>query len=323
MGMGLRGWVETAPHDWLVLSLRLTDSSSYIAFMALGMEPTENNGCRLYMAGEPLSAHTGFICLSEHVSTAIPTFSHFVQERLSWDRLDMRDVLDPRLDTFLDCFPTKKFAIRLLHGSPCPYIPALPKTWDQYLEGSLGKWARRDLRRAFKQIANSGTELFITDARSDNFEHHIEALLTVWQLRWGVKSEKVLNRYRCIFRRCFEYNSLWLSVLWDGTTPISALAALMDRQRKSFNAYLLGRDPESTKMKKPGKTIYGYSVRYAIENGFSIFDFGRGDEDFKYELGAQRRMNTHVIIVRKTLRITLSRLKRRIERVPKRVLANS
>ena len=132
-------------------------------------------------------------------------------------------------------------------------------------------------------------------------------------MRWGAKVGSFLDRFSAIFRRCFESDCLWLVVLWDGVTPIATDAAFVDRQRKVFSAYLGGWDERFAKF-SPGDVLMGYNIRYAIENGFQVFDFLRGAEDYKLSFGAEELFNTDVVVTRKSLRVTARKLARRLRR---------
>jgi CelD/BcsL family acetyltransferase involved in cellulose biosynthesis len=302
----LQAWFEVKPDFWLVLGIKPENSDRYVAFFPLGVRNTEKFGFPvfgdLYMAGNYWADYTGLLCLPEYEEQAIATFASYIQNHLSWDRFRMYDVQDPRLEKFLDCFGAKKYQVEKNAGKASPYIE-LPSDWDCYLEKHLGKWLRRDLRRSFREIESSD-QLHLTYLESDNLDSQIEAILILNQLRWGQRDERDLDRYRYLFRSCFTSNYLWSSILWDKDRPIAGLIGFIDRQKKAFFAYLIGHDKAYEKL-KPGKTIYGYSIKYAIENGLTIYDLGRGDYDYKYAFGASKRFNTNALVWRKNLRTKL------------------
>jgi len=295
----LRGWVEYTPYDWLVIGLKKHSLSSYIAFLFLVKEVTSKNEYRLYMGGHPLSAHTGFVCVPEYTDQAIATFSNFIQKQLKWDVFEMKDVSDPRLDIFLNSFSSRKFNRCKITATPCPYI-SLPSTWDQYLRDGLSRSASKELKYKTRRIERQNGFRLI-QAKHDNLNEQIETLLTLWQLRWGAKPEAELDSYRAIFRRCFEVNSLYLNILWINKTPVAARVGFVDRQKNVFSGFLSAWNNDFAKL-SPGKVMFGYSIRYAIQNGFSGYDFGRGNSDYKFTFGAKERFNKNVIIVRNDFR---------------------
>lgn len=309
----LRGWFEATPNPWFVLAVRLDNTSPYVGFFPLSIRLTKKYGLNLFrelrMGGDSSADYTGFICLPEYEEKAILAFAVYVQQQLEWDIFLMKNVLDPRLDIFLNCFSQKNFKVQEVNSSCCPYIP-LPNTWEQYLGDFLSSKERINLRRRLKKVESCNEFHFIPTA-VDNLERQIEALLTLWQLRWGQKTERILNIYRSIFRRCFENNCLWLNVLWKETTPIAGIAIFVEQQKKILYFYTTGYDAEFSNL-APGRVIIAHSIRYAIENGFQIYDFLRGDEDYKFSrFGAKKRFNTSVMIARTSLRGTLINLIKR------------
>ncbi|MBW4630857.1 MAG: GNAT family N-acetyltransferase [Iphinoe sp. HA4291-MV1] len=285
---------------WMILAAQPDDSSSYVAFLPLGIKVIKKYGLNLsrniYMGGNYYADHTGFICQQEYEFKAIQAFSTYIQHYLKWDKFHLEDVLDARLDLFLKYFEQKQFNIQRNTGTGCPYIP-LPNNWETYLQDYLGQWLRRDIRRGFKKV-ESREQFHVTYLGIDNLEEQIEALLVLNQLQWGAISEETQKIFRSIFHHCFKNNLLWSCVLWDEKAPVAALIAFVEHQKKIFMAYLIGHDSKYEKL-KPGKIVYGYSIKYAIENGFSVYDLGRGDYEYKYQFGGKKCFNINVLIARK------------------------
>lgn len=305
----LRGWFEVAPYEWLVLAIQSNSTSSPVAFLPLGIDASRR---RLQMGGAPWADYTGFVCIPEYQEKALKAFAGFIQRQLQWDGFCMRDVSDPRLDLFLRHFSEKSFHIQEKKGISCPYIP-LPNSWEHYLRNSVSRRTRKNLRRYLRRL-ESRSDLQVTPVREDNLEHQIETFLALYQMRWGEQSERAFRRFRTIFRRCFESNSLWLTVLWAADTPIAADAGFVDRDKKVFSSYLGGWDDGFADL-SPGDTLSAYAIRYAIENGFQVYDFLRGAERYKFSFGAEERFNRDVIIARKSLRLAARKLVRRVRPV--------
>jgi len=308
----LRGWFEVTAYPWLVLACRADESSPYVGFFALSRDATIPKYRfdlirELRMGGNPLANYTGFVCLPEYETTTIAEFAKHLQEQMDWEMFHMDEVLDPRLDLFLSHFSSKHFSVEHRSGTPCMFIP-LPSTWDNYFQERLGKRTRRDLRRSFREM-ESRNEFHITHVTADNLESQIETLLELYQSYWGRKSTYNLNRHRVIFRRFFDANSLWLAVISNAQTPIAALAAICDRQKKTFSAYLAGYGRDDAKL-SPGKTLFGYSIKYALENGFEVYDFLKGDEGYKAFFGVTKRVTRNVVLTRKSLRLQFGNLLR-------------
>ncbi len=299
----LRGWFSSTPSDWFVLAIQRSDTLDYVGFFPLSVLVKKEYGLRLRqlcMGGNPLADYTGFICLPVYEAVAIEIFAHYVQHQLEWDIFHLDDALDPRLENFLAYFSPQKFNVWTTRTLSCPLIP-LPKSWDNYLKNYLGTRTRESLRRRMKKIEQH-ENYYLTHIQEHNLESQINTLLSLAESRWGKMSVDRKKQFQSIFYSTFQGNSLWLTVLWDKTTPVAAMAAFIDRQRKTFSYYISGFDPHFSRI-SPGRFMVGYSIKYAIENGFEVYDFLRGDEAYKFTFGSKPRHNISTIVTRNQLRL--------------------
>lgn len=298
----LRGWFEITPYNWLVLAVRPDKISPYIAFFPLSYRVSLNNGIfpilEMQMCGTPLVEYSGFVCSPEYEEKAVETFAFYLQQHLEWGRFCMKDVLDPRLAPFLKCFSQKKFDIKHVNRTSCPYIP-LPNTWEKYLKEYLGRKKRQNLHRSLKQI-QSLYGFRVTNVQADNLENQIEILLKLRQMRWKKMSRFSIKIHRKLFRYGFNNNFLYIITLWNAETPIASRVAFLDRQKHVFISLFHCWDKKFAKL-SPGNVLNAYSIRYAIENGFKVFDFTRGNEDYKFSFGAKENFITSVIITHRGL----------------------
>ena len=206
------------------------------------------------------------------------------------------DALDPRLDAFLGHFPEPRFRVERHAPTPCPFVRAQRQLGGLPPRPSASRM-RREIRhdlRAMERIPG----LRCTSVADDG-ELQIAILLELWQGRWGKLPEPQLKQYRSVFRSCLESGCLWLDILWDRDAPITGLLAFLDRERRSFCFYITGYDERYAAL-SPGTVIVAHAIREAIRNGFRVFDFLRGDEPYKFSLGAELRQTENVTIHRKT-----------------------
>lgn len=305
----LRGWIDTTSYDWSIIALQPDANAPYIAFMPIGVRLSQRGRFRslrkLVIGGDPWSDNTGFVCLPEYTEQAIPTLVTYIRSHMKWNYFDMRNVADSRLELFLKCFPEKRYEIKEINYTSCPYIN-LPDTWDLYLKNFLSFNTRKNMKYYTGKVEKL-KGFRVIHVRADNLASQTETLLTLWQERWGDKPEDVLNSYRMLFKRCFENKSLFLTTMWDGTVPIAAEAAFLDREKKTIISYTKAFNSIFADL-RPGNVMTGYSIRYAIENGYRVYDFGAGSESYKYIFGTVDRFNRNVSIITKT---RLGKLKNR------------
>ena len=312
----LSGWLKMGKEPWLILAAKPSpNASSYVAFFPLKIRVNRQDEGELYnelcMAGNSMADYTGFICLPEYEQEAIPAFAAYIKQQLTWSILHLKNFLetDTRMSLFLRIFSGDSFDFEQSHEENnqdginnyvCPYVP-LAEDWDRYLQTSLGSNTRQKIRRFLRKIESS-EEYYITHVNADNLEGHIEILLRLWQSKWGSKKgsdcEIIMAYISTVLRHCFDNKCLYFPVLWKGETPIGTIANFIDVSQKSILFYITGRD-ETVKNPPPGLVLHAYAIRYAIQNGFKVYDFLRGNEAYKFSFGAQERHIKHLIVKQK------------------------
>lgn len=303
----LRGWFEVTPHSWFVLAVRPNSYTPYVGFLPMAMASSD-----LLMGGTPLADYSGFVCPPEYESRALRTFAEYVGKKLKWDVFRLINGMDSRLEEFLGYFTARRFIREQSKLGSCPYI-RLPGSWDQYLRECLGPKTSRDIRRSLKKI-DASPDCHVTCAEKETLDYHIDTLLSHWHARWGMP-DYYREGFRKVFHRTFMEGILWLSILWDGVKPIGAVAGFLERDKKTFTACITTSDVSYTQL-RPGKAIYAYSIKYAIDNGCEVYDFTQGNEDYKFSFGAVERFSPSIIMTHRTLRIALREVRDRLESRP-------
>jgi CelD/BcsL family acetyltransferase involved in cellulose biosynthesis len=293
----LKGFFESTKNRWLVIGLKPSIDDDYAAFFPLTIYNHKLTFTKvLQFGGSPVADYTGFVCKPEYVNEAIEKFSNYLINDFSWDRFHLKDIADNRINSLISKFPQNSFRIQEINCVCCPYID-LPNTWDEYLVNKLSRAARSKLKRRMNKLS------LLPDFRSveideNNFDEQIDTLLTLWREHWEICSNGYIN----IFKRSFENNLLWVKTLYSGKIPLASLAAFKDEPRKAFRVFITAYNNEYSQF-APGRVLFAESIRYAIENGYRIYDFLRGDEDYKFRFGADTRTNSYLIISSNNLKI--------------------
>lgn len=158
----------------------------------------------------------------------------------------------------------------------------LPATYDAYL-GTLGKSLRYDVRKLDKQVFSSG-KAKVTPVTADTIDTGISLLMETHRKRWrkrglpGAFSRRAESFHRDWTRQAQERGWLWLSLLEHERNTVGAIYAM--RLGGTCYYYQAGFDPSAGSM-SPGTLLVAYTIKRAIEEGLSTFDFLRGDEPYK------------------------------------------
>lgn len=170
-----------------------------------------------------------------------------------------------------------------------PYI-SLPSSWDQFLI-SLRKKDRHELKRKFRRLENSGEISYpLFDNKTGDLDNALDQFLN---LMAQSKEEKAvfLNEERKHFLRILtksmsEKNMLRLFFLEiDGVKVSTTMSFAHNNKLYLYNS---GYDQKYRSL-SVGLLLKAQNIRYAIETGFTEFDFLRGDESYKYHLGGVDR----------------------------------
>jgi tetratricopeptide (TPR) repeat protein len=166
----------------------------------------------------------------------------------------------------------------------------LPADWETYLNETVSQNTRKKVRRYFRQIEESN-EFRITHTDAGTIERDLNTLLSFWQTKWEPKKGERLTRimlanYRNMLTACFGAGSLFVPVLWQGDKALAVEAMFIDAKSRTLLSLVGGRDLTFDKP-PPSFVLHMYSIRWAIENGFKVFDFLRGNEPYKYSFGSQ------------------------------------
>src|SRR5690606_21373248 len=99
--------------------------------------------------------------------------------------------------------------------------------------------------------------------------------LDLWEKQWSERNKNyanfIIGNTRSMIEKCFGYGGIVFPVLWLDGKPIAAILALADKDR--FMCFLGGRDM-SLNNPSPGLMLHMYAIRWAIANGFRIYDLG-------------------------------------------------
>jgi tetratricopeptide (TPR) repeat protein len=304
---------------WLILAAKPeTADSDYVAFFPLVVELHEDHDNHFYnqlsVAGVTDADHAPFIMVPDYQHDAIAAFAVYLKHREEWSvlRIDNVELNDERLRLLLAQFSDDQFDLQEEHhfsdlddidNDIVPFI-SLPDDWDDYLQTHLSSNSRQRIKRLLRAVEDSD-EYRITLVDADNLESHITILCQLWQSSWeGRKGaddcQRILKHIDFSLHHCFENNCLYLPVLWKQDRPLGAIANLLDIHQKTM-LFLVGARDSVVNDIPSGIVLHASSIRFAIQNGFKIYNFLIGNEAYKFSFGAQARHIRSVSLQRQGL----------------------
>ena len=161
-----------------------------------------------------------------------------------------------------------------------PYID-LPKSWEDYL-ASLGRHNRHELRRKMRKLGNATV---MRGNLSDIDEFFRLMTLGNEQKRNFLKPD-IKGFFQDVITLFSPKDMLEISFLeYEGRKIATTLYFVFKGEVLLYNS---GFDPKYSHL-SPGLILKAYAIKEAIEKGRKRFDFLRGGERYKYDLGGKER----------------------------------
>lgn len=213
-------------------------------------------------------------------------FAEYIQGMTGIDVIDLHQI---RSDS-----PLASHFPEALPQAACLLLD-LPHSYDAYLQ-TLGKSLRYDCRRMDKP----GFEGEIRDVGPADVQAGMDWLFDTHKMRWrkrglpGAFVGKSHSFHRDWSAKAAERGWLWLSTMSLDGRPLGALYAM--RLHQTCYYYQAGFDPQFGNL-SPGTLLVAHTIRNAISEGLSVFDFMRGDEPYKRRWKPQRTVSNLRLLV--------------------------
>ncbi|MBI2954764.1 MAG: GNAT family N-acetyltransferase [Chloroflexi bacterium] len=208
-------------------------------------------------------------------------------ETLSWDELELGCLRQdsPTLRYLPEIARTHDLACLLEEQDVCPMLN-LPGDWETYV-GSLGKKDRHELRRKMRRLEGSRSFSWYVAPPTTDTESYAETFLRLCRLSKEEKAAfledwRMEEFFRAIIRR-FLPNSVLKMYLLEIDGERVAVTLCFD-QGEELWLYNSGFDPSYSQL-SVGLLLKAFCIKDAIEDRKTRFDFLRGREPYKYDLG--------------------------------------
>ncbi len=293
--------------NWCVLAAMPSgDSSEYAAFFPLRLKTRFSKSRKatineIYMGGNFWADYTGLICYPKYDEIAIPALAGHLK-KMCWAKLHLENIRtsNRRIELFTDQFASTRFRksnrnrtskVDGINNLICPSV-SLPTEFENYLESRLSANTRQKIRRGMRSI-DAADDLTIVESNSETRERDLDALARFWRLRWakrkGRKVDTLARKYRRIIEQGLEGDIVHMPLLLQDDRPVAAHASFIDREKKCLLFFVAGRDLSWTGLPS-GLMLHAHSIRWAIEHGMHTYDLLRGNEQYKYSLGAKDKL---------------------------------
>jgi CelD/BcsL family acetyltransferase involved in cellulose biosynthesis len=179
----------------------------------------------------------------------------------------------------------------VLPAEPCP-VAQLAPTWDEYLK-TLGKNRREQLRRYPKRLEKEFAVEYELAQDEAQLQRAMTDLFALHGKRWRARGQTGVlalpsrqKFHRALCSKLLRQNRLRLWTMRCDGRAACVLLNYFYRGRYAF--FIGGFEPELTRW-SVGTCLFSRVLQSAIAECATEFDFLRGQEEYKYRLGAVDR----------------------------------
>lgn len=164
-------------------------------------------------------------------------------------------------------------------------IVNLPATWDEYLS-TLDRHDRHEIRRKMRKAEEAGVVIWDYQADVSVIEDFFRLMIVGNEQKRNFLSGEMKEFFRDLINTFGQKQMLDLKFLkYEGKIIAATLSFIFGGEVLLYNS---GFDATYNNL-SPGLLLKVNLIKRAIENGKKRFDFLRGGERYKYDLGGRER----------------------------------
>jgi CelD/BcsL family acetyltransferase involved in cellulose biosynthesis len=226
-----------------------------------------------------------------------------LEQSATWDAIDLWNVPEASMTRALlpELIAPRGWTLLDEKQVVCPII-RLPAQFEGYVQ-SLDKKERHELRRKIRRAeATEGVSWYAITGQdqSHDLDEAAESFIALMMKSRSDKSDFMTEEMRRFFHQMIRATHaggfLHLAFLEvSGVKAATYLSFDYNQKRLVFNS---GLETEGLQSLSAGIVLVARLIDEAIQLGYSEFDFLRGDEKYKYQLGAKDTWIYHVRVER-------------------------
>lgn len=284
--------------DLFVLAMKRSNETA--ALMPLYRKMVDGERVLRFVGGIDLTDYLGPICAAEDRNEVAETLVAWLRDTdVPWDEFDAHNMPVPFgfAEFLVDHADRQGFGF-LLDQEETTAVLVLPGDWDTYLAG-LDSKERHELRRKQRRLNREHPEAAVRTATEETLEQDLKLFVEMHRGAEGMKGHfmkpEIATFFERVARAFLPLGWLRLDILEIGGRAVaSSFGFELD---KTFYLYNSSYEPDMARL-SPGFVLVSELLKGAIERGFERFDFLRGPERYKYQLGAEALPLNNVRVLR-------------------------
>jgi CelD/BcsL family acetyltransferase involved in cellulose biosynthesis len=296
-----RVWWEERGEGKELLLLTMERDGELVAVIPLYRKIEENKAILRFVGGIDLTDYLGPICLPADREIVAESLVCWLEETdETWDEFDAHNMPVPfrfaealveRADRFHVDFA--------LDQEETAAILVLPSSWDDYL-AQLDSKNRHELRRKRRRLFRDHPDARLRTATEETLDRDLKIFVEMHRGAEGHKGHFMKPEIATFFERvAHAFMPLgWLRLDFLEIAEREVASTFSFELDDTFYLYNSAYEPDAGRV-SPGLVLVSQLVHDAIERGLKTFDFLRGPERYKYQLGSQAVPLHNVRLVRR------------------------
>lgn len=290
-------WSAYHPGELWVLTIR-NDAGQLVGLAPWFIENRVKTGRTIRSVGcVDVTDYLEAIVHRDYEEAVIETLATYIHENRShYDFIDLCNIPEgsPVLKYLPQLLRENGLSVEIKPQEVCPVIE-LPTEWDAYLE-SLDKKQRHEIRRKLRRSEESAADWYVVGPEHD-LSAETDAFLRLMTSASDDKAGFLANPKNVTFFKQLTPLLMergWLQIAFltvEGRQSAAYMNFLYNNEVQIYNS---GLDIEAANGLSAGIVLLARLIQYAIEHGYKRFDFLRGNEEYKYRMGA---VDTHVFML--------------------------
>ncbi|MDQ4024715.1 MAG: GNAT family N-acetyltransferase [Actinomycetota bacterium] len=292
-------WEEFAGDKELaVLEVRRDDATT--AILPLYRKVEDGRKVLRFVGGIDLTDYLGPVCAPGDRRHAAGALVEWLRAGdVEWDELDAHNMPVPLgfAEFLVERADTCDFRFALDQEETAAVLP-LPGDWDAYL-ASLDSKERHELKRKRRRLMRDHPDAVFRSATPETLEGDLNVFVDMHRGAEGHKGHfmkpEVATFFERVARAFMPLGWLRMDFLEVGGRAIASTFGF--EVDGVFYLYNSAYEPDAARL-SPGLMLVSELVKESIERGFEKFDFLRGPERYKYQLGSQAVPLNNVRVIR-------------------------
>jgi CelD/BcsL family acetyltransferase involved in cellulose biosynthesis len=281
-------WAAYKPGDlWVIV---IEDGDTLVGIAPWFVQSTDTGRVVRTIGCVDVTDYMDIIVRDPYAEVVYRELARQLLENSCYDRINLCNIRESSItcDRFTSVLNESGFDARLVPQEVCPVID-LPSDWETYLN-RLDKKQRHEIRRKIRRAESEADIQYVVAGRDQPLTELVEPFLNLMRTSQPTKAEFLSvpaneQFFRAILKQGYDHGWLRLSMLFADGVPASAYCDFdYNNQMLVYNS---GLDPNVQGHLSTGIVLLAYNIREAIEAGRTLFDFLRGNESYKYRMGAR------------------------------------